>query len=194
MPGSAKQEVWQHSAGGRSSSFSRRCRCQRRWCSINELLLPIHSVVGHSVVLAASKQQASKQKQALKQQQLAFCSGRTEQFWHMLNNTGMCWTISYNWTILINTGMCWTISHNWVQFCTMRTVNWNLCYMYDVNFEIYWALCWPISINVFEQFLKQYWQICTQYCVQYYQPYCSRYKSILLSILLVQCWKYCTIL
>ena len=50
------------------------------WCLINEWLLRIHRVVGQSVILAALKQQAAKQ------QQPAFRSGRTEKYWHILNN------------------------------------------------------------------------------------------------------------
>ena len=50
------------------------------WCLINEWLLRIHRVVGQPVVLAALKQQAAKQQQA------AFCSGKTEKYWHILNN------------------------------------------------------------------------------------------------------------
>ena len=55
------------------------------WCLINEWLLRIHRVVGQSVVLEALKQRALKQ-QAEKQQQPAFRSGRTEKYWHILNN------------------------------------------------------------------------------------------------------------
>ena len=55
------------------------------WCLINEWLLRIHRVVGQSVVLAALKQHALKQ-QASKQQPPAFRSGRTEKYWHILNN------------------------------------------------------------------------------------------------------------
>ena len=55
------------------------------WCLINEWLLRIHRVVGQSLVLAALKQHAMKQ-QAAKQQQPAFRSGRTEKYWHILNN------------------------------------------------------------------------------------------------------------
>ena len=105
----AKQEAW--SAGSGSSSFSRRCTARRsrrrgtgswsrcslslcccprpsraRWCSINEWLLRIHSVVGQSVVLAALKQQALKQQQVWSSSSRHFALEGP-------NNTGICWTI-----------------------------------------------------------------------------------------------------
>ena len=81
-------------------SLGRCCRPHprlARWFTINEWLMRIHIVVEQSVVLVALKQQASKQQQALKQQQPAFqCSGRTEQYWHVLNNTGIYWIMLNN--------------------------------------------------------------------------------------------------
>ena len=58
---------------------------------LNKWLLQIHNIVGQSMELTALNQQALKQQPAFKQQQQpAFRSGRSEQYWHMLNNTGIC--------------------------------------------------------------------------------------------------------
>ena len=74
---------------------------QGLWCSINEWMLRIHSVVGQSVVLAALKQQALKQ-QAAKPHQPAFRSGRTEKYWHILEKVEQFWAILAICTIYSN--------------------------------------------------------------------------------------------